>query len=231
MAAETSTLRTRPRVLIVEDDELLREALVASLGRIGCDVLALADGTALSDEIDGFDPDLIGLDVYLPAGPDGFELARQVRARATTPLVFLTAADSQDQRLLGFRVGGDDYIVKPFPMAEFLARVRAVLQRSGRSHFAVKEVRDILIDEANRTAIRADAALNLSDTEFDILCILARSPGTVYSKEQLLSEVWGLGVADPRLVEARVTSLRRKLEARGPRLIFTEWGRGYVIRL
>ena len=231
MVPDTSTLRTRPRVLVVEDDELLRDALVASLNRIGCDVRALADGTGLTDEIDDFEPDLIGLDVYLPEGPDGFELARQVRARASTPLVFLTAADSQDQRLLGFRVGGDDYIVKPFPMAEFLARVRAVLQRSGRSRFAVKEVRDILIDEANRTAIRGDAALNLSDAEFDILCILARSPGTVYSKEQLLSEVWGLGVADPRLVEARVTSLRRKLEARGPRVIFTEWGRGYVIRL
>jgi DNA-binding response OmpR family regulator len=92
------------------------------------------------------------------------------------------------------------------------------------------EVRDLVVDEQNRTVIRADRAVDLTPTEFDLLVALAHTPGKVLSKAQLLSEVWGFGVSDPNLVEVCISSLRRKLEANGPRLIFTQWGRGYFLR-
>jgi DNA-binding response OmpR family regulator len=217
-------------VLIVEDDGSLREALSVALQMVGYEVRALADGLALGTVLEHFRPDLVALDVYLPEGPDGFELAKEVRSLTSIPVVFLTAADAVDQRLRGFQLGADDYEVKPFSMAELLARIRAVLRRSNRLNSVTWEVRDLVVDEQNRTVIRADQAVDLTPTEFDLLCALAHTPGKVLSKVQLLSEIWGFGNSDPNLVEVCISSLRRKLEARGPRLIFTQWGRGYFLR-
>ena len=230
MESRDGGVRTSPRVLIVEDDNALRSALSNALGMVGYEVKALSDGTDLERIMDLFRPDLVGLDIYLPAGPDGFELAKLVRSLASIPIVFLTAADSVQERLRGFDIGADDYVVKPFSMAEFLARVRALLRRAGRLSSAAWEVRDLLVDEQNRIVIRSDSAVDLTPTEFDLLCALGRNPGTVYSKAQLLSAVWGLGVTDPNLVEVCMSALRRKLEAHGPRLIFTQRGRGYFLR-
>jgi two-component system OmpR family response regulator len=223
-------VRTSLRVLIVEDDHALRSALTGALEMVGYEVRALADGTEIAEALEVFRPDLVGLDVYLPEGPDGFELAKRVRSLSSVPIVFLTAADSVQERLRGFDLGGDDYVVKPFSMAELLARVRALLRRAGRLSSATWEVRDLLVDEQNRVVIRADTAIDLTPTEFDLLCLIGRNPGQVHSKAQLLSEVWGFGVTDPNLVEVCMSSLRRKLEANGPRIIFTQRGRGYFLR-
>jgi two-component system OmpR family response regulator len=225
-----SGVGSSPRVLIIEDDGTLRSALTQALEMVGYEVRALEDGTEVAQAVESFRPDLVGIDVYLPHGPDGFEVAKQVRSLSSVPMVFLTAADGVRDRLRGFDLGADDYVVKPFSMAELLARVRALLRRAGRLTSATWEVRDLLVDEQNRVVIRADQAVDLTPTEFDLLCLLGRTPGRVYSKAQLLSEIWGVGVTDPNLVEVCMSSLRRKLDAHGPRLIFTQRGRGYFLR-
>jgi DNA-binding response OmpR family regulator len=217
-------------VLIIEDDGTLRSALTQALEMVGYEVRALEDGTGVAQAVENFRPDLVGIDVYLPNGPDGFEVAKQVRSLSSVPMIFLTAADGVRDRLRGFDLGADDYVLKPFSMAELLARVRALLRRAGRLTSATWEVRDLLVDEQNRVVIRADQAVDLTPTEFDLLCLLGRTPGRVYSKAQLLSEIWGVGVTDPNLVEVCMSSLRRKLDAHGPRLIFTQRGRGYFLR-
>jgi two-component system OmpR family response regulator len=218
-----------PRLLVLEDDSSLREAIESVLAATGYDVRSLENALGLDGAIDDFRPDLAILDVRLPTGPDGFSAGRRIRAALGIPIIFVTAADSLEDRLHGFQVGADDYLVKPVAMAELLARTRAVLRRAGRLQSPTWEVRDLVIDEANRVAHRAGARLDLTGTEFDLLCALAREPGRVLSKVALLAMVWGFEF-QPNLVEVHVSALRRKLEAVGSRLIHTERGKGYVIR-
>ena len=177
-----------------------------------------------------FHPDLAVLDIRLPDGDEGFDLALRLRAAAEVPVLFVTAADSLQDRLRGFEVGADDYLVKPFAVAELLVRVRAILRRAGRLSSPTHEVCDLMVDEANRTARRAGSEISLTKTEFELLAVLARDAGTVFSKTQLLSLVWGFDGYAPNLVEVHISALRRKLEVHGPRLIHTERAEGYVLR-
>jgi two-component system OmpR family response regulator len=218
------------RALLIEDDMSVREAVAIAFEGFGFVVRAQPTGEEIAAVIDEFRPDVAIIDIQLPAGPDGFELARQVIALAGIPVVFLTAADGLDDRLAGFDAGGDDYIVKPFAMAELLARVRAVLRRSGRGSSAVVEIRDLLVDDNAKQAIRAGTTLDLTPTEFELLSVLAHAPDQVFSKGQLLSQIWGFDSYDPNLVEVHVSALRRKLDAHGPRLVHTVRSRGYVLR-
>jgi DNA-binding response OmpR family regulator len=217
------------RLLVVEDDASVREGVVAALALQGYLVHAIPDGRDLRAVLLQYRPDLVVLDVYLP-GPDGFALAETVGAVCGAPVLFLSAADAVEQRVRGFDVGADDYVVKPFAMAELLARVRVILRRHGRLRSPTWELGDLVVDESSRTAVRAGQAVHLSKTEFNLLRALGRSPGHVFSKAQLLSQVWGFDEYDPNLVEVYISSLRRKLEALGPRVIFTERGEGYVMR-
>jgi two-component system, OmpR family, response regulator len=218
------------RVLLIEDDLSLREAMVAALTSSGYDVSAAADGLGLEADIDRYRPDVAILDVGLPRGPDGFDVAAALRRLSSIPFMFVTAADSLDDRLRGFDLGGDDYLVKPFAMSELLVRLRALLRRAGRLNSPTLQVRDLIIDEDTRLVRRGDRPIELTKTEFDLLTVLARSPGRVHSKVQLLSLVWGFDQYDPNLVEVHVSALRRKVEVHGPRLIHTERGEGYVVR-
>jgi len=219
-----------PRVLLVEDDESLALAVRVGLQQAGYVVSLAADGSEFGDLVARVRPDLALLDVSLPAGPNGFDLARELRTCSDAPIVFLTAADSLDDRLAGFETGADDYLVKPFALAELLARVRAVLRRSGRLSSSVLEVRDLVVDEQQRTVTRAGQVVAVTHTEFDLLATLARAPGRVFSKGELLSLIWGFDQYDPNLVEVHVSSLRRKIDDGPVRLIHTERGRGYVLR-
>jgi DNA-binding response OmpR family regulator len=209
----------------------VREAVSIAFEGLGFTVLALVTGETLEQAVEEFRPDIAILDVMLPAGPDGFELARRIVTMSGIPVIFLTAADALEDRLSGFDAGGDDYVVKPFAMAELLARVRALLRRSGRLDSPVIEIRDLLIDDSTKQAFRSGTSLELTPTEFELLSVLARSPSEVYSKGQLLSQVWGFDAYDPNLVEVHMSALRRKLEANGPRLVHTVRGRGYVFRV
>jgi two-component system, OmpR family, response regulator len=216
-----------PRVLLVEDDTALREAVAAALCAAGYTVLDLPDGTQAPHRAESFRPDLAVLDVRLPVGPSGLSLARRLRQEGDMPVLLLTAADSESDRLAGFDAGADDYVVKPFSMAELLARVRALLRRSGRITSETWQVGDLVVDEGSRSAHRGDAPIDLTRTEFDLLLVLGRHAGRVVSKAQLLTAVWGFDAMDANIVEVHVSALRKKLEAHGPRLIHTMRGAGY----
>ncbi|HVE47474.1 MAG TPA: response regulator transcription factor [Acidimicrobiales bacterium] len=218
------------RILLVDDDELILSAVGSALRAENFVVRTERDGRALEEAISLFRPDLAVLDVNLGVGPDGPVLARRLRTTSNMPLMFLTAAGSEEARLAGFDAGADDYLTKPFSMAELLARIRALLRRSGRLASAVCEVGDVMIDGATRTVRRSGHQLDLTRTEFELLSALAHHPGQVLSKTQLLTTVWGFDAGDSNLVEVHTSALRRKLEEHGPRLLHTVRGTGYVLR-
>jgi DNA-binding response OmpR family regulator len=219
----------RPRLLVVEDDPALRESLLAVLAQHDFDVEAVADGASFIDVVATFRPGLALLDVGLPGDTDGFDLAGTLAATTSVPFLFITAADALPDRLRGFELGADDYLVKPFSMSELLARIRAVLRRSGRLTSAVHVVRDLVVDESERDVTRAGVPVELTHTEFEVLAALARHPGQVISKVRLMSTVWGFDQYDSNIVEVHISALRRKLDAHGPRLIHTVRGAGYSL--
>lgn len=213
-----------PRVVLVEDEEPVRHAVERALRREGITVIAFADYPN-PDVVLAAAPDLAVLDVLLPSG-DGFELAQRLRAARDLPIVFLTARDSVEDRLGGFELGADDYLVKPFALEELLARVRAVLRRTGRLGAAI-EAGEVVVDEQTGLAARAGSPLELTATELRLLAYLVRHRGLVLSKHQLLTQIWGYDAYDPNVVEVHVSALRRKLEAHGPRILETVRGLGY----
>jgi DNA-binding response OmpR family regulator len=219
--------QNRGRVLVVEDDPVLRESVGAALAQADFVVRTSSDGRDLDEQLAGFRPDIALLDVMLP-GQSGLALARRIRTRSSAAVVFVTARDTVADRLDGFEVGADDYIVKPFALAELIARLRAVLRRTGQTHPATVEVDDVIIDESSGVVVRAGQPVPLTATELRLLTYLARNHGRVLSKTQILTQVWGYESYDPNLVETFVSGLRRKLEAgERPRVIHTVRGIGY----
>ena len=217
------------RVLVVEDDPLIRESVVAALTAAGHVVQSAGTAEGVPALAADFRPDLALLDVMLPGPADGFSLARALRRDRDVPVIFLTARDAGSDRLAGFEAGADDYVVKPFIVEELVARVRAVLRRLGRVP-SVIDLGDLVVDEQSREAVRSGAALDLTATEYRLLLYLAHERGRILSKTQLLTQVWGYEDYDPNLVEVHVSALRRKLEERGPRILHTVRGLGYVLR-
>jgi two-component system, OmpR family, response regulator len=212
------------RVVVVEDEPTVRDAVERALRGDGLWARGF-DDFADPDAILREGPDLVILDVMLPGG-DGFDLARALLGRRDVPIVFLTARDGIEDRLNGFALGADDYLVKPFALEELLARVRVVLRRRGRIS-APLEAGDVIVDEATGTAARAGSNLELTPTELRLLSFFIRHRGAVLSKSQLLTQVWGYDAYDENVVEVHVSALRRKLEERGPRVIHTVRGLGY----
>ena len=216
---------TAARVLVIDDDETIRTAVAASLRAEGFAVRAAPDGDSLLDDLRTGSPDLVVLDWMLP-GASGIALAARVRTNSDAAVVMMTARDELDDRLRGFAEGVDDYVVKPFAMAELVARVTAVLRRRGRVP-SVVEVGDLVLDPEAATARRGDTLLDLTATEFRLLCFLAQGRDRTLSKGQITTQVWGYDDIAPNLVEVHLSALRRKMEAHGPRLIHTVRGLGY----
>jgi two-component system OmpR family response regulator len=217
------------RILFVEDEDAVRNALTLELRSAGYVVQAQPDGRDLAAVAESFRPDMALLDVMLP-GRDGFELARELHLRSDLPILFLTAKDAVSSRLTGFAVGADDYVVKPVAVEELLARVRAVLRRSGRLQAEVLEVGDLILDEPAHVVRRGDVQVDLTPVEFRLLSFLMRNRGVVLSRLQIASQIWGYKEHDPNLVPVHMGNLRRKLEEFGPRVIHTVRGHGYILR-
>lgn len=219
-----------PRVAVVEDDILLARAVEVALQDEGYDVRKEVGTLATAELMEGFRPDLAILGVRLPADCDSPTLDQSVRQFGGLPLIWIGAADSLPDRVAVLEAGADDYLGKPFSMAELLLRVRAILRRSGRVPSSTRRVADLVIDDYSHTVTRSGVPLLLTGMEYQLLRTLACRPHSVLSKSQLLSEVWGFAGFDPNVVEVHMSALRRKLEAHGPRVLHTVRGVGYVLR-
>ena len=216
------------RVVVVEDSDVIRAAVGSALRSRGHRVKLLADGTDLESVLVQGRPDVVILDVMLPGGRDGFELLKVVRRLSRTGVIMLSARDEVASRVRGLTEGADDYISKPFTMSELLARVESLLRRVGDDGHVVTVADLNIADDATKVE-RDGVEVTLTDTERKVLAELARSPGRVVSKTHLLTSIWGYEGYDENIVEVHVSSLRRRLEALGPRLIHTVRGRGYKL--
>ena len=218
-----------PRVLVVEDSETIREMVGEALTDAGYLTDARPDGDRLEEVLDGFRPDLVVLDVMLP-GRDGFALLDVILQWGEAGIVLLTARDGLPDRLRGLDGGADDYVVKPFELAELVSRVGAVLRRRGRLPAAV-QVGDLMLDVDAGVASRAGHRLGLTATELRLLVYLVEQRGRTVSTTQILNAVWGYAAYDPNLVQVHISGLRQKLEAHGPRVLHTVRGIGYRLQL
>ncbi len=221
------------KLLVVEDDQGVRQSLSRALRMEGYEVVTAADGMAGIEQMDLQPADAIILDVMMPR-LDGLEVARHLRALGDrTPILMLTARHEISDRVAGLDAGADDYLVKPFALDELLARVRALLRRSdtaGGDH--VLTLGDLAINPSTRQAHRGDRELRLTKTEFDLLELLVSNRRIVLSRAVIMDRIWGYDFeTSSNPLEVYVGYLRRKLEAGGePRLIHTVRGVGYVAR-
>jgi DNA-binding response OmpR family regulator len=220
-----------PRVLVVEDDEDIAQALQRSLRMEGYEVRAAGDGNAALEHGRSFAPDLVILDLGLP-GVDGIEVAKRLRADDDVPILILTARDALESRVEGLDAGADDYLVKPFERQELLARMRALLRRRPPRGSAPLKVGDLSLNVDTHEISRGERQIELTQREFELLEYLMRNERIVISRQRLLDEVWGYDpFSTTNTIEVFVSNLRRKLEADGePRLLHTIRGAGYVLR-
>lgn len=215
---------------MIEDEAVIAEAVAERLRAEGFGVELAADGPSGVALCESTRPDLVVLDIMLP-GFDGIEVCRRIQQERTVPVLMLTALDSETDMLVGLGVGADDYMTKPFSPRELVARVKAVLRRVERAEKPSTEaplvIGDLEMDLARRIVSRAGEKVHLTPIEFDLLHFLARRPGAVHPREQLLSEVWGYeNPTGARTVDSHIRTLRKKL---GPDLIRTVHGVGYAV--
>jgi DNA-binding response OmpR family regulator len=218
-------------VLVVDDEPIVREVVVRYLTREGHRTLEAADGSMARRLIEGGSPDLVVLDVMLP-GTDGLELCRWIRGRSELPVLMLTARGEESDRIVGLELGADDYVTKPFSPRELAARVRSVLRRSTAATPgpAVLTFGDLRLEREAREASKGGLPVRLTAKEFDLLWFLASHPRRVFSRDQLMSSVWGYTAElDTGTVTVHVRRLREKIEddPSQPRYLETVWGIGY----
>ncbi|MFL5797619.1 MAG: response regulator [Actinomycetota bacterium] len=226
---------SKARVLVVDDEEMVRDVLARYLERDGFAVETAPDGAAALAAVDRGSPDVVLLDLMLPR-VDGFEVFRRMQANSPPAVIMLTARGEETDRVIGLELGADDYVTKPFSPREVVARVRAVLRRSGRrpptaavDHEPL-EFGDLRIDPAAREVTRGGRRLRLTPKEFDLLLLLASHPGVVFSRIELLEELWDFAFdGDPSTVTVHVRRVREKIEGdpSDPRHLVTVWGAGY----
>jgi len=226
-----------PRVLVVDDEPMVREVLARYLERDGFTVDLAVDGVDALQHLESVGADLVVLDLMLPR-LDGFEVLRRLRSRVGTPVIMLTARGDQIDRIVGLEVGADDYVIKPFSPREVVARVRAVLRRAAvRSapdesmiEQDVRRIGSLTIDIGRRLVTRDGADLRLTRKEFDLLTFLSGRAGQTFSRGQLLEQVWDFSwTGDASTVTVHVRRLREKIEVdpSEPRNLITVWGVGY----
>jgi len=221
----------RVRVLVVDDDAAVRQSLATALGRDGYEVLAADGGSAALGRMAAMSVDAVVLDVAMPE-PNGLEVCRRLRSRGDrTPILMLTARDLVDDRVAGLDAGADDYLAKPFALAELRARLRALLRRSAPGTERLSHG-DLVLDLAAAQVTRGGREVTLTRTEYLLLELFLRNPGRVLSHSQIFQAVWGydFGLRSNNLW-VYMGYLRTKLEAAGePRILHTVRGLGYVLR-
>jgi two-component system, OmpR family, phosphate regulon response regulator OmpR len=226
------------KVLIVDDDNKLRKLLKEYLEGAGFQVLGLADGASVMKTIAEESPDMVILDIMLPK-KSGLELLKEVRQKSGIPVIMLTARGEEADRVIGLELGADDYLPKPFSPRELMARINAVLRRSGpegRSGKAGDEdmflrVGDLVLNKARQILVREGSEIPLSSTEYRLLKVMMENPNRILSRDQLMSLARGKDfMAFDRSIDVHVSKLRAKLEtdSRSPRYIKTIWGTGYM---
>ena len=218
-------------VLVVDDEPTLREVVVRYLERAGYHALEAGDGDEAETVLRKHTPDLVILDLMLP-GTDGLELCRRIRADSALPVIMLTARGEEADRIVGLELGADDYVTKPFSPRELVARVRTVLRRTQGPVDPPDRIEhgDLMLDSETRDVRKAGRLVPLTAREFDLLWFLASHPRRVFSREHLMSRVWGYEPAyDTGTVTVHIRRLRAKIEADAarPRHIETVWGVGY----
>jgi len=228
-----------PHVLVVDDDPQLREALSRALELDGYEVVRASDGREALARFAEQPFDLVVLDVMMPR-LDGLEVCRRLRSRSSVPIIMLTAKAEEIDKVLGLELGADDYITKPFSLREFRSRVRAALRRAGMSSANGEspddeplEAHELRIDPAKRQVTVRGKPIATTFVEFEILSALAHSPGRVFTRDMLLTRVWGdSAYRDPRTIDVHIRHLREKLErdAKDPEYLFTVRGVGYRFR-
>jgi DNA-binding response OmpR family regulator len=228
-----------PRILLVDDEQSLQTLLSYPLRKDGYEVVQATDGREALARFGEQSFDLVVLDVMMPK-LDGLEVCKRMRARSTVPIIMLTAKAEEIDKVLGLELGADDYITKPFSMREFRSRVRAALRRAGMSRDreqspedAPLEVGELRIDPGKRTVVVRSGDIKLTFVEFEILTALAHNPGRVFTREMLLTRIWGdSAFRDPRTIDVHIRHLREKIEldAKEPEYLFTVRGVGYRFR-
>ena len=221
------------RILVVDDEPSITDAVATALTYEGFEVRSESTGRGALAAATSFRPDLIVLDVMLP-DLDGLEVTRRLRSDGLrTPVLFLTARDATEDKVSGLTVGGDDYVTKPFSLAEVVARVQAVLRRTSPGGVAegVLRFEDVVLDEETREVWRNGTPVHLTATEFNLLRYFLLNPRRVLSKAQILDHVWQYDFdGDANVVETYVSYLRKKLDRLGPPLIQTVRLVGYSLR-
>jgi len=224
------------QLLLVEDDDAIVDALRLHLEAAGYSVHRESDGRRAMDEIDRRRWDMVLLDLMLP-GADGWDVCRHLRARHSgVPVIMLTARATEAHRVLGLELGADDYMAKPFSMLELVARIRALLRRIDQTRNAPASAPQLLrfgqhsLDTVRRELACEERVIALTLREFDLLHFMVRHPGRAFSRDELLSKVWGAGFEGyEHTVNSHINRLRMKIEddPRDPRRIVTVWGVGY----
>jgi len=228
----------RETILVVDDEAIVLDVVERYLRRDGYTVRVARDGPGALALARGEHLDLIILDVMLP-GIDGLEVARRLRQESAVPIIMLTARGEETDKLLGLGLGADDYVTKPFSTKELVARVAAVLRRTGAARPVSPDaeaqalhIGTLQIDVGGRTVRREGVAIDLTAREFNLLAYLARHPGHVFTRQQLLDQVWDFAFyGDPSTVTVHIRRLREKIERdpMHPQLVKTVWGVGYKL--
>ncbi len=223
------------RVLVVDDERPIADLVATALRYEGFEPRTAADGREALEAVEAFHPALIVLDVMMP-GLDGFEVQQRLHDRGQhVPVLFLTARDATEDKVRGLGLGADDYVTKPFSLEELIARVRAILRRTGAASAESSErlvFEDLEMDDAAHEVRRAGHDVDLTPTEYALLRYFLLNPRHVLTKEQILDHVWHYDFGgDGAIVETYVSYLRKKIDKRAPRLLHTVRGVGYVLRL
>ncbi|MFJ7971902.1 response regulator transcription factor [Psychrobacillus sp. NPDC096389] len=215
-------------ILVVDDEQDMRGLIELHLQKAGFDVLHAEDGKEALKMVHSFSIDLILLDVMMP-GKSGFEVCQDLREFTLVPIIFLTALDAKTDLVKGLALGGDDYVIKPFTAIELIARIDAILRRTGKVSEDNKLIKGIIVnDPSARLILRNDQKINLTLKEYELLLLFMENEGRAFSREQLLEKLWGLDYeGGTRTVDTHIKTLRLKLGIVAGKYIETVWGIGY----